>query len=64
MLASKDQISKHRQASWSTSLLYDIYLNAKVSQHLLKCSFLLSDPNISIGDNVIAKSRDLPFIQY
>ena len=36
--------------------LIHIYLNAKVSQHLLKCQFLLSDPNISLGDNVIDKS--------
>ena len=36
----------------------------QVSQHLLKCLFLLSDPNISLGDNVINKSHGLPFIPH
>ena len=37
-----------------------IYLNAKVSQLLLKCYFLLFDPNIFLRDIVINKSNDLP----
>ena len=44
--------------------LYNMYLNAKVSQHLLKCEFLLFDPNISLGDTFIEKSHGLPFIQH
>ena len=38
----------------------DIYLNAKVSQLLLKCYFVLFEPNILLHDNVINKSNDLP----
>ena len=37
------------------------YLNAKVSKYLRKC---LSDPNMSLGDNVIDKSHGLLFIQH
>ena len=42
----------------------DLYLNAKVSQLLLKCYFLLFDPNILLCDIVINKSNDLPSKQY
>ena len=38
----------------------DIYLNAKVSQHLLKCYFLLFEPKILLHDIMINKSNDLP----
>ena len=41
-----------------------VYLNAKVSQLLLKCYFLLFDQNISLHDIVIDKSNDLPSIQH
>ena len=41
-----------------------VYLNAKVSQLLLKCYFLLFDSNISLHDIVINKSNDLPSIQH
>ena len=41
-----------------------IYLNAKVSQLLLKCYFLLFEPNILIHDIVIHKSNDLPSKQH
>ena len=41
----------------------NIGLNTKVSQLLLKCYFLLSDPNTSLRDMVIDKSNDLPSIQ-
>ena len=37
-----------------------IYLNAKVSQLLLKCYFLPFDPNTLLRDIVINKSNDLP----
>ena len=37
-----------------------IYLNAKVSQLLLKCHFLLFEPNILLHDIMINKSNDLP----
>ena len=43
---------------------YNIYLNAKVSQLLLKCYFLLFEPNILIHDIVINKSNDLPSKQH
>ena len=39
--------------------LTHIYLNAKVSQLLLKCYFLLFEPNILLQDIVIIKSNDL-----
>ena len=38
----------------------DIYLNAKVSQLLLKCYFLLFEPKILLHDIMINKSNDLP----
>ena len=41
-----------------------IYLNAKVSQLLLKCYFLLFEPNILLYDIVINKSNDLPSKQH
>ena len=41
-----------------------VYLNAKVSQLLLKYYFLLFDQNISLRDIVIDKSNDLPSIQH
>ena len=41
-----------------------IYLNAKVSQLLLKCYFLLFAPNILLNDIVIIKSNDLPSKQH
>ena len=45
--------------------IYDnIYLNAKVSQLLLKCYFLLFEPNILLHDIVINKSNDLPSEQH
>ena len=37
-----------------------IYLNAKVSQLLLKCYFLLFEPNILLHGNVTNKSNDSP----
>ena len=37
-----------------------IYLNAKVSQLLLKCYFLLFEPNILLHCILINKSNDLP----
>ena len=42
----------------------DIYLKAKVSQLLLKCYFLLFEPNILLHDIVINKSNDLPSKQH
>ena len=42
----------------------DIYLNAKVSQLLLKCYFLLFKPNILLHDIVINKSNVLPYKQH
>ena len=44
--------------------LWNIYLNAKVSQLLLKCYFLLFEPNILLHDIVINKSNDLPSKQH
>ena len=41
-----------------------IYLNAKVSQLLLKYYFLLFEPNIFRHDIVINKSNDLPSKQH
>ena len=41
-----------------------IYLNAKVSQLLLKCYFLLFEPNILLHDIVINKSNNLPSKQH
>ena len=41
-----------------------LYLNAKVSQRLLKCRFLLNDPNNSFGDNWIYKPCYLAYIQH
>ena len=41
-----------------------IYLNAKVSQLLLKCYFLLFEPNILLHDIVINMSNDLPSKQH
>ena len=37
-----------------------LYLNAKVSQLLLKCYFLQVEPNILLHGIVINKSNDLP----
>ena len=45
-------------------ILVVIYLNAKVSQLLLKCYFLLFEPNILLCDIVINKSNDLQFKQH
>ena len=45
-------------------LLLLIYLNAKLSQLLLKCYFLPYEPNILLHDIVINKSNDLPFKQH
>ena len=42
----------------------NIYLNAKVSQLLLKCCFLLFEPNILLHDIVINKSNNLPSKQH
>ena len=39
---------------------FSVYLNAKVSQLLLKCYFILFEPNILLVDIVINKSNDLP----
>ena len=41
-----------------------IYLNAKVSQLLLKGYFVLFEPYILLHDIVINKSNDLPFKQH
>ena len=41
-----------------------IYLNAKVSQLILKCYFLLFETNISLHDIVINRSNDLPSKQH
>ena len=41
-----------------------LYLNAKVSQLLLKCYFLLFEPKISLHDIMINKSNDLPSKQH
>ena len=41
-----------------------IYFNAKVSQLLLKCYFLLFEPNVLLHDIVINKSNDLPSKQH
>ena len=41
-----------------------IYLNAKVSQLLLKCYFLLFEPNILLHDIVINKTNYLPSKQH
>ena len=42
----------------------NIYLNAKVSQLLLKCYFLLFEPNILLYDIVISKFNDMPSKQH
>ena len=50
-----------------TSILVDnmlIYLNAKVSQLLLKCFFLIFEPNFLLHDIVINKSNDLSSKQH
>ena len=39
-------------------------LSATVSQRLLKCMFLLYEPNDSFGDNAIDKPRYLACIQH
>ena len=44
--------------------LINIYLNAKVSQLLLKCYFLPFEQNNLLYDIVINKSNDLPFKQH
>ena len=41
-----------------------LYLNAKVSQLLLKCYFLLFELNILLHDIMISKSNDLPSKQH
>ena len=41
-----------------------LYLNAKVSQLLLKCYFLLFEPNLLLHDILINKSNDLPSNQH
>ena len=43
---------------------YNIYLNAKVSQLLLKCYFFLFEPNVLLHDIVINKSNDLSSKQH
>ena len=49
----------------SGSVFYiHFYLNAKVSQLLLKCYFLLFEPTILLHDIVINKSNDLPSKQH
>ena len=52
--------------SFRTEILHMhiIYLNAKVSQLLLKCYFLLFGPNILLHDIVINKTNDLPSKQH
>ena len=50
--------------SQTCRLSHDIYLNAKVSQLLLKCYFLLFEPNILLHDIMINKSNDLPSKQH
>ena len=45
-------------------IVVDIYLNAKVSQLLLKCYFLLFEPKILLHDIMINKSNDLPSKQH
>ena len=45
-------------------VIFNIYLNAKVSQLLQKCFFLLFERNILLYDIVINKSNDLPFKQH
>ena len=42
----------------------DIYINAKVSQLLQKCYFILFEPNILLHDIAINKSNDLPSKQH
>ena len=41
-----------------------LYLNAKVSQLLLKCYFLLFEPKSLLHDIVVNKSNDLPSKQH
>ena len=48
----------------SNDLYMNIYLNAKVSQLLLKCNFLLFEPNLLLHDIMINKSNDLPSKQH
>ena len=48
----------------SEPLNFFIYLNAKVSQLLLKYYFLLFEPNIFLHDILINKSNDLPSKQH
>ena len=47
-----------------SNISINVYLNAKVSQLLLKCYFLLFEPNILLHDIVINKSNDLPSKQH
>ena len=54
---------KYKRYRLETSLV-DIYLNANVSQLLLKCYFLLFEPKILLHDIMINKSNDLPSIQH
>ena len=62
-LFAKSNSSLEGDAVKSLSL-NDINLNAKVSQLLLKCYFLLFDPNILLHDIMITKSNDLPSKQH
>ena len=57
--SSLEQMSVSEVLSFIDCGLY-IYLNAKVSQLLLKCYFLLFEPKILLHDIMINKSNDLP----
>ena len=59
-------ISSHTLRNCDGKLLWisKIYLNAKVSQLLLECYFLLFEPKIFLHDIVINKSNDLPSKQH
>ena len=49
---------------WNSHVAADIYLNAKVSQLLLKCYFLLLELKNLLHDIMINKSNDLPSKQH
>ena len=59
-------ISRVRNRIFDIKFCYEfvIYLNAKVSQLLLKCYFLLFEPKILLHDIMTNKSNDLPSKQH
>ena len=59
-----DILTKVLQRCSLSSLLPNIYWNTLKTQHLIKCQFLPEDQIISVIDNKMDKSDQLPCIQY